>query len=146
VKATLVLWWSLGISLIARGLPEGDKHVIAINKQFNTLSNAYTVFVKTVEERRPFEQVARTLEVVADELDELFLRLSQFEFWLKVDPRANEKFSKSGREQAQILSKRKVQKPPLLDASIDPYGSDPRIVDAEARITAVYNKFGDFTR
>lgn len=132
------------ISLRARDL-QGDQHVDAINQEFNTLSTAYTLFVKMVEERRPVEQVAHALDVLADEYDWFYARLSQFLLWLKVAPDAAEGFSESGRAQMQTLLKRTLPTQSELDTLMIPYRSDQRIVNALNRITASYNRFLELT-
>jgi hypothetical protein len=140
MKNLLLVLCLFSLSQRADGL-EGDQRVEAISQEFDTLTNAYTLFTRIVEERRSVDEVAHSLEVLADKFDTFYSRLAQFVLWMNVDPNATAGFSNSGRARMDNLFNRTLPKPPQLDALMTPYQSDQRIIAVRARMRSSYNTF-----
>ena len=70
----------------ASALPEGDQHVAAINEEFEYLTSALTLSTRSLQDHRSVDEVAHSLDVLADEFDRFFARLTQFALWVKLSP------------------------------------------------------------
>jgi hypothetical protein len=143
-KIAVILFLVLSIALKAGDLPKGDQFAVSLTQKLDAVISAYALFGYSIEESRPTEEVAHTLDALADQYDWLCAQVSQFCLWCKFAPGPS-RFSESGLvqigrfvERSQEFGKA-FQETPQLEELMTPYKGDERIVSAEKRIIASYN-------
>jgi hypothetical protein len=125
-------------------LPEGDQFAASLTQKLDAAVSANSLFVQSLEQSRPIEEVVHTIDVFADVYDRLCAQLAQFCIWQKSHP-GSSAFSATGLTQlAQFVTRSKefgktLEGTPQLDELFKPYILDQRIISAERRIIASYN-------
>jgi hypothetical protein len=124
---------------------EGDQFASAITQELDTLMTTYRLFTQMAEERGAVEEVAHSLDLLADQFDKFYARITQFTMWIRFAPHISEEFSAAGKMQLSDLFNRPLPKFTELDASLIPYRSDLRIKAAGERIAESYKNFQQST-
>jgi hypothetical protein len=128
----------------SQDLLEGDQFAASLTEKLDAAISANSLFVQSIEQSRPVEEVVHTLDVLADVYDRLCAQLAQFCIWQKSNP-GSSAFSATGLTQlAQFITRSKefgktLEGTPQLDELFKPYILDQRIISAERRIVASYN-------
>jgi hypothetical protein len=78
-----ILFFVLSIGLKANELPQGDQYAASLTQKLDAVISAYALFGKSVEESRPPDEVAHSLETLANQYDWLCTQVSQFCAWCK---------------------------------------------------------------
>jgi hypothetical protein len=146
-----ILFFVFSIGLKAADLPEGDRYAAALTQKLDTVISAYALFGQSIEESRPPEEVARSLENLADQYDWLCAQFSQFCAWCKNSPGPS-RFSESGLVQIGRFVERSkefgkaFQETRKFEQLMTPYQSNQRVLSAEKRIMSSYNTMQGFMR
>jgi hypothetical protein len=146
-----ILFFVLSIGLKAGDLPQGDQYATALTQKLDAVISAYALFGQSVEESRPPEEVAHSLESLADQYDWLCAQVSQFCAWCKNTPGPT-RFSESGLVQIGRFVERSkefgkaFQETRKFEQLMTPYQSNERILSAERRIMSSYRTMQGFMR
>jgi hypothetical protein len=150
-KCAAILFFLLSIGLKAGGVPQGDQFATSLTQKLDAVISAYARFGQSVEESRPPDEVARSLEELADQYDWLCAQVSQFCLWCKATPGPS-RFSESGLvqigrfvERSQEFGKA-FQETRRFEELMTPYQGDQRVISAEKRIISSYNTMQGFMR
>jgi hypothetical protein len=142
-KLAVPLFFLVSLILRAGDLPEGDEFANSLTRKLDSVVSAHSLFVQDLQESRPTEEVAHSLDVLADEFDRLCAQLAQFCLWQNFHP-GSSGFSATGLTQlAEFVERSKefgqsFQGTPQLESEFRPYISDQRIISAEKRIVSSY--------
>jgi hypothetical protein len=150
-KCAAIFFFVLSLALKSSELPQGDLFAVSLTQKLDAVVSAYALFGRSVAESRPPEEVARTLESLADQYDQLCAQFSKFCLWCKNTQRPS-RFSESGLVQIGRFVERSnefgeaFQETRNFEELMTPYQNDQRIISAEKRILSSFHTMQGFMR
>jgi hypothetical protein len=138
-----IFFLSTSLFLKADGRVEGDQFATSLSQKLDSAVSAHSLFIQSIEQGRPTEEVVHSLDSFADEYSRFCAQLAQFCIWQKSHPGASD-FSATGLTELAQFHKRSLEfgkaleGTPQLDQQFKPYILDPRIIAAEKRVVSEY--------